>query len=74
MQVVKNKCAPPFRTAEFDILFRKGISADGCIVDVGEKLGVLKRRGSWYYYNDSQLAQGREKTLVALSEDKELSA
>ncbi|KAK9814022.1 hypothetical protein WJX73_009462 [Symbiochloris irregularis] len=73
-QVVKNKCAPPFRYAEFDILFRKGISAAGCIVDVGEKLGVLKRRGSWYYYNDSQLAQGREKTLAALSEDKQLAA
>lgn len=60
-KVVKNKVAPPFRVAEFDIIYGKGISQEGCLIDLGVEFGVLKKNGAWFSYNDEKVAQGREK-------------
>jgi len=66
----KNKVAPPYKLAEFDILFGSGISAIGCLLDAAEAVGTVQRRGSWYYHGENRLAQGRDKTLEALKEDE----
>jgi recombination protein RecA len=60
VKVVKNKCAPPFRQAEFDIMYGTGISREGSLLDVGVELGLIKKSGSWYTYEGEQLGQGRE--------------
>ena len=72
-QVVKNKVAPPFQICEFDILFGSGISTLGCLIDAAEKTGIVKRRGAWYSYNEKNIGQGREKTMLALTEDPDLA-
>lgn len=72
MQITKNKVAPPFRVCEFDILFGSGISKLGSLVDAAEKKEVIQRKGSWYYFGERRLEQGREKTLQALKEDAQL--
>ena len=64
VKVAKNKVAPPFRVAEFDIIFGKGISNVGCIIDLAEETDVIKRRGAWYSYKGSNFAQGREKAIA----------
>ena len=74
VKVVKNKVAPPYRQAEFDIMFGSGISHLGCVVDAAESTGVLVRKGSWYSYKETNLGQGREKTMAALAEDSALAA
>ncbi len=74
VKVVKNKVAPPYRVAEFDIMFGSGISHLGCVVDAAEATGVLVRKGSWYSYKETNLGQGREKTMAALAEDPSLAA
>ena len=73
VKVVKNKVAPPFRKAEFDILYGEGISRSGEIVDLGVELGVIQKSGSWFSYNDSKLAQGREAAKKLLQDNVELA-
>ncbi|MCX6811462.1 MAG: recombinase RecA [Candidatus Berkelbacteria bacterium] len=73
VKVVKNKVAAPFKTAEFDILYKEGISKEGEILDLGEKMGVVTKSGSWYLYNRKQLGQGRETARLKLKEDKKLA-
>ncbi|MBK5286138.1 MAG: DNA recombination/repair protein RecA, partial [Bacteroidia bacterium] len=73
VKVVKNKLAPPFRTAEFDIMYGEGISKVGEIVDVGSDKNVIKKSGSWFSYNDAKLAQGRDAVKQVLLDNPELS-
>jgi len=73
VKVVKNKVAPPFRRAEFDIMFGEGISREGEIVDIGSNLEVIKKSGSWYSYNDAKLGQGREAVKEMLKDNPELA-
>ncbi|HLG35599.1 MAG TPA: recombinase RecA [Bacteroidia bacterium] len=73
VKVVKNKMAPPFRTAEFDIMFGEGISKTGEIVDVGVEKNIIKKSGSWFSYGESKLAQGRDAVKQLLLDNPELS-
>ena len=72
VKVVKNKCAPPFRQAEFDIMYGKGISREGSVIDLGVELGIVKKSGAWYTYEGEQLGQGREKAKEFLIDNPEL--
>ncbi len=72
-KIVKNKVAPPFKIAEFDIMFGEGISKEGELVDYGVKLDIIDKSGSWFSYKDKKLGQGREKVKAYLKEDKELA-
>lgn len=72
VKVAKNKVAPPFRIAEFDIIFGKGISTLGCMVDLAEQTGVITRKGAWYSYNGDNIAQGRDNSIKYLEENSEL--
>lgn len=72
VKVVKNKVAPPFRRAEFDIMFGEGISRTGEIVDLGVEYGIIKKSGSWFSYNDTKLAQGRDATKQLFNDNPEL--
>ena len=73
VKVVKNKVAPPFRKAEFDIMFGEGISRIGEIVDLGVEYGVIKKSGSFFSYNDTKLAQGRDRTKALIADNPELA-
>ncbi|MDR2497830.1 MAG: recombinase RecA [Tannerellaceae bacterium] len=73
-RVVKNKLAPPFRKAEFDIIFGEGISRMGEIVDMGSDLNIVKKSGSWYSYGDTKLGQGRDSAKQYIRERPELAA
>ena len=72
-RVVKNKVAPPFRTAEFDIMFDHGISREGDLVDLGVELGLIKKSGAFFSYGDVRLGQGRENAKQFLSQKKEIA-
>ena len=72
VKIVKNKVAPPFRKAEFEITFGDGISKIGEIVDLGVEYGIIKKSGSWFSYGDSKLAQGRDATKALLRDNPEL--
>jgi recombination protein RecA len=74
VRVVKNKVAPPFRTAEFDIMYNEGISKVGDLVDLGVEMDIIDKRGSWYSYGDIRLGQGRENTKEFLRDNEELMA
>jgi recombination protein RecA len=69
VKVAKNKVAPPFRIAEFDVLFGQGISTLGCLVDLAESTGVIVRKGAWYSYNGDNIGQGRDNTIQRMQED-----
>lgn len=73
-KVVKNKLAPPFRQAEFDIVFGEGISQEGCIMDMGVQYDIIGKSGSFFSYNGTKIAQGREKLRLFLRENPEIKA
>ena len=72
VKVVKNKVAPPFRKAEFEIMFGEGISKVGEILDLGVEYGIIQKSGSWFSYNGSRLAQGRDASKALLRDNPEL--
>jgi len=72
VKVVKNKVAPPFKQAEFDIMYGKGISREGSLLDIGVDLGIVKKSGAWFTYEGEQLGQGRENAKTFLSENIDL--
>jgi recombination protein RecA len=72
VKVVKNKCAPPFKQAEFDIMYSKGISREGSTLDMGVDLGIIKKSGAWFTYDGEQLGQGRENAKNFLSNNPEV--
>jgi recombination protein RecA len=73
VKVAKNKIAPPFRIAEFDIIFGKGISTLGCLVDLAEETNVIVRKGAWYSYNGDNISQGRDNAIKYLEEKPEFA-
>jgi recombination protein RecA len=74
VKVAKNKVAPPFRNAEFDIIFGQGISMVGCLVDLAEQTDVILRKGAWYSYKGENIGQGRDNTIKYFDERPELTA
>lgn len=72
-RIVKNKVAPPFRRAEFDIIYGKGVSREGCLVDEGVRLRVIEKSGSWYNYGEHRLGQGRDSAVQYLVENPALA-
>jgi recombination protein RecA len=73
VKVVKNKCAPPFRTAEFDILFGQGISREGSLIDLGVEQAIVRKSGAWYTYEGDQLGQGKENARNFLRDNPDLA-
>jgi recombination protein RecA len=74
VKVVKNKCAPPFKLGEFDIMFNHGVSREGVLVDMGEEIGIVHRAGAWYSYGDDvRLGQGRENSKKFLQENPDIA-
>jgi recombination protein RecA len=74
VKVVKNKCAPPFKQAEFDILYGHGISREGSLIDLGVEQGVIRKSGAWYTYEGDQLGQGKENARKFLADNPDIAA
>ncbi len=74
VKVVKNKVAPPFKQAEFDIMYGEGISKEGCLVDLGVDLEVIQKSGAWFSYGETRIGQGREKAKEFLRDNSEIAA
>ena len=72
VKIVKNKVAPPFRKVEFDIMYGKGISRSGEVIDMGVELGVVKKSGSWFSYGDTKLGQGRDAVKQLIEDNPDL--
>ena len=73
MKVVKNKMSPPFKVAEFDIIYGIGISREGSLIDLGVEQGIVRKSGAWYTYNGDQLGQGKENARSFLRENPDLA-
>jgi recombination protein RecA len=73
VKVAKNKVAPPFRIAEFDVIFGKGISTLGCVVDMAEETGIIVRKGAWYSYKGENISQGRDNAIKYMEEKPEIA-
>jgi recombination protein RecA len=73
VKIVKNKVAPPFKTAEFDILYGEGISREGEIIDMGVEARILDKSGSWYAYNGEKIGQGKDNAREFLRENRDLA-
>ena len=73
VKVIKNKLAPPFRMAEFDIVFGEGISKVGEIIDIGVEKGIIKKSGSWFSYDETKLGQGRDSVKAIFAENPDLA-
>jgi recombination protein RecA len=71
-KIVKNKVAPPFRQAEFDLMYGEGISKEGCVLDMGVEAGIVKKSGSWFNYGEERLGQGRDAAKRTLKENSDL--
>jgi len=71
-KIVKNKVAPPFKVAEFDIIYGQGISQEGCLIDLGVEYGIIQKSGAWFSYNDEKVAQGREKMRDFLKDNLQI--
>ncbi len=74
VKVVKNKLAPPFKVAEFEIIYGKGVSKTGCVVDLATQFGIIKKSGSWFAYQDEKIGQGKENTKAYLEANPEVLA
>jgi recombination protein RecA len=73
VKVAKNKVAPPFRVAEFDVIFGEGISTLGCLMDMAEEMGIVSRKGAWYSYNGENFSQGRDNGIKYMKENPEFA-
>ncbi len=73
VKIVKNKLAPPFKEAEFDVIYGEGISKEGELLDLGEELGIIKKSGAWYSYGEQKIGQGREKAREFLKQNPEIA-
>ena len=72
IKVAKNKVAPPFKKAEFDIFYGEGISAESSVINLGTEMGIIKKSGSWFYYGDERIAQGKDNARLYLKENKDV--
>ena len=73
VKVTKNKVAPPFKIAEFDIMYNEGISKEGNLIDIAVNEGIMDKSGSWFSYNDIRIGQGRENSKIYLKENKDIA-